>query len=264
MSASAPGAGFAAAEGRARYLQQVGLDRPQPSWWQAGPRSKPVVPRGLDFLATIEADQWVEVPAAMLGEGMEPFQEMIHFHGAPLDPMIGNADTVMERMADAEIGMPIPTRLVAFGNASAEPIELRGTGAMAGRYHLFVTLSPTQESPGEMTLHSEDGVTGTFTSKVSLAPLFELRPVDDGESVFVDTGQVALPGFPMELASSGGHWSLRWPTSAAVSGDEGQSLFYPGKVSIITEKLNPHATDGETFVVAACAKMQATVDEAQK
>jgi hypothetical protein len=245
-------------QSRLGYIQQVGLDSPSPSWWQTGPRSRPVASGGLDFLATVEADQLVEVPASILGEGMEPFREMVHFRGAPLDPAIGDADTVMERAADMEFGSPIPTRLVAFGNISTEPIELRGSGRLAGRYDLIVTLSPTQESPGEMTLLSDDGVTGTFGSKVSLAPLFELRPVEGGEPIFVDTGVVKLPGFPMELASSGGHWSLRPPFEQAVGDPESQSLFYPGKVSIITEKLDPEHQHEGRFIVAACLKRQAT------
>jgi hypothetical protein len=209
---------------------------------------------GLDFLATIEASQWIDGLAAFLGDGMDPFQSMVEFRGAPLSPEIGNADTVMERMGSVVIGQPVRTRLVAFGNVTVEPIELTGQGAMAGRYDIVVTLSPTAESVGEMTLFSEDGETGTFSSKVSLAPLFELRPIDGRPSVFVDTGQVALPGFPMELASSGGHWARRPQLETAVSAEHGESLYYPGKVSIITQRVT--IVEGMARVTAACVKEQ--------
>lgn len=245
---------YEATAGRRRYLGSMGLPVPKPAWWQAT-GSIDEVDGGLDFLCTIEADQWIDAPAAFLGEGMEDFRAMVHFDGAPLAREIGDADTVMERLGPVTIGEPVRTRLVAFGNVSTEPIEFVGKGQVAGRYDLYVTLSPTVDSFGEMTLFSEDGNSGTFASTVSLAPLFELRPVDGGESIFVDTGQMQLPGFPMELASSGGHWARAPHVRGAVANRHGQSLFYPGKVSIVTQKVS--VADGVSEVLAACEKRQA-------
>lgn len=250
---------FGATTGRQEYLRRAGLKVADVNWWQAPDAPGDVSERHLDFMETIEAEQLVEVPEDFLGSGIERFRQMVPFRAAPLDPDVGTADTIMERADDPEPGKPVATRLVAFGNVSTEPIELKG-GTLAGRYDLYVTLSPTQASPGEMTLSvAEPGaLSGTFSSVVSLAPLFELRPVDGGDSIFVDTGEVALPGFPMDLASSGGHWSRVPPVEEAVALAEGRSLFYPGTVSIITQKLAPERGPGADFTLAKCDKHQAT------
>lgn len=240
--------------GRLRYLEQAGIERTGPNWWQA-----PVPPEDagrLDYLTTLDAWQRVEVPKEMLGEGMEPYREAVDFLGAPLADAIGNADTVMERRGEFVLDDPVATRLVAFGNVSEKPIELKGEGELAGAYHLFVTLSPTEESPGEMTFFADSDLGGTFRSTISLAPLFELRPVTGGDSIYVDTAQVELPGFPMELASSGGHWAQK-PARPDAIGEVDASLFYPGKVSIITQKLMPGPA-GFVDVLAGCNKAQAS------
>jgi hypothetical protein len=247
-------AGFSATEGRQKYLDEVGLKRQGPDWWQAV--DPPGEPARLDYLATTDAWQRVEVPQTLLGEDMEPFRETVHFLGAPLAEAIGNADTVMERRGEFSLNTPVETRLVAFGNVSRKPIELRGDGSFAGQYRLFVTLSPTQESPGEMTFDADGDLGGTFHSRVSLARLFELRPLGGGNSVFVDTAQVELPGFPMELASSGGHWTRR-PDRADAVGEVDTSMFYPGEISIITQKVVPDR-EGDPETIAACLKQQAT------
>lgn len=244
---------FTVTKGRLRYLEQAEIRHEGPSWWQAP--SPPEEAGRLDYLTTIEAWQRVEVPIELLGEEMEPFREQIHFLGAPLAEAIGNADTVMERRGEFVLDEPVETRLVAFGNVSAKPIELEGKGALAGVYHLFVTLSPTAESPGEMTFFADSDQGGTFRSTVSLAPLFELRPIEGGESIYVDTAQIELPGFPMELASSGGLWAKQ-PDRRDAIGEVEASVFYPGTVSIITQKLVP-GPKGSTEVLAACDKQQA-------
>ena len=245
----------AATEGRLTYLRGASLPEPEPAWWQ-GPETDDVGARNLDFMATIDAHQWLDIPQELLGDDMEPFRQRVWFKGAPLADELGDADTVMERVGAVEVDTPTQTRLVAFGNVSAEPIELRGKAAMAGRYFLYVTLSPTKESPGETRLFAEGETGGTFASRISLAPLFELRPVDGGESLFVDTGQVPIPGFPMDMASSAGLWSKVPPRPGAVASERGQSVFYPGRVSIVTTKLSG-AADDDDVVQAGCEKKQA-------
>jgi hypothetical protein len=206
--------------------------------------------RGFDFLTTIRADQWIEAPPELLGEGMEGFREMVTFVGAPLHIPHGNADTVMERLHEVRFKEEVSTRLVAFANVSAAPIKLSGKGQLAGYYDLYVTLSPNAESPGKTVFHSTDGEHGTFESEVSLTPLFELRPLGGGPSIFVDTATMPVPGFPMRLGSTGGTWSRRPPTRHAVRSFGGNSLFYTKEV-LISAKRN----DGLTL--AACAKQQA-------
>ena len=220
------------------------------------------VPRGLDYLTTVRSDQYIEVPGTMLGPGMNDFSEWVVLVGIPLNPPVGNADTIMERTEDATFGKPVPTRLVAFANVSAAPIKLTGQGALAGYYDLYATLSPTKESPGE-TIYTTDhanGTEGAFESKASFWPLFELRPLGGGQSIFVDTGKVQIPGFPMALGSAGGRWSLEPPVKNAVRSFRGNSFFYKSEVIIEakrSDQVAPMAMVGGGATIAKCAKIQA-------
>jgi hypothetical protein len=140
---------------------------------------------GLDYLATIVAQQRIVIPGERLGGASEDFDEMVTFVGAPLSPPVGNADTIMERLEEVEFGRPIKTRLVAFANVSAAPIRMQIGDDEPVYFDLYVTLSPTEESPGETVYRSQDGQSGVFESEISLSPLFELRPLGrKGESIF--------------------------------------------------------------------------------
>jgi hypothetical protein len=219
------------------------------------------ISRGLDYLTTIRSDQYIELSAELLGDGMETFSETVTLVGIPLNPPVGNADTIMERLEDGEIGREIPTRLVAFANMSAAPIKLHGRGSMAGYYDLYVTLSPTQESPGRTIYYSEDGTGGTFESIATFWPLFELRPLGGGDSIFVDTGTMPVPGFPMSIGSAGGTWSLEPPTKEAVRGFRAKPFFYTGEVIITAKRAGQDSARipmlGGGDLIAKCAKIQA-------
>jgi len=228
--------------GRREFLRRSNFTALDYAWLQTQALAVPSFPpsdapirRGYDFLYTDIAYQRIRIPSELLGEGMEPFDEYVEFTGAPLSKNVGNSDTIMERLEDAQWEQKIKTRLAGFGNMSARPVELRGTGALAGRYDIYVTLSPSIESPGTAIYFTEDGgQSGWVTSEISLSPLFELRPVDGGESLFVDTGVIPIPGFPMDLVSDGGRWQRHPISPADVSWDmAGQSLYYPDPLLIL-------------------------------
>lgn len=233
-----------ATAGRIDYLKKTSL-HPEGMEWYQRPLMQPPdlgrgtgdIARGFDFLTTLVAFQRLQVPASMLGPGMEPFDELVEFRGAPLADNIGTADTIMERLEDATFGKEVVTQLVGFGNVSARPITLRGSGQMAGDYHLFVTLSPTAPSFGRATYHSDDGgLSGWVDSEVSLAPLFELRPVGGGTSVYVDTGVMPMPGFPMGLTSDSSRWTRASSKIGAPAWEgEGESLHFPDMVLIVAK-----------------------------
>jgi hypothetical protein len=219
------------------------------------------IPRGLDYLATIRSDQYLELPADLLGPGMKPFAAVVTFIGTPLNPPVGNADTIMERLADTEPEKEVATRLVAFANVSAAPILLEGDGSVAGWYDIYATLSPTVESPGKTIYHLTGVDGGTFDSEATFWPLLELRPLGGGQSIIIDTGWAPVPGFPMSIGSAGGSWSLRPPTPEAVRGFRSKPFFYHGQVVIsATRDKNklarvPMANPPEQ--IAKCAKIQA-------
>ncbi len=219
------------------------------------------IPKGQDFLHTVRSDQYVELSPDLLGPKMEMFSEFVTLIGIPLNPPVGNTDTIMERLEDAQPSRPVPTRIVAFANMSAAPVKLNGAGGLAGYYDLYVTLSPTRDSPGQTIYHFENDDSGTFESKAEFWPLFELRPLGGGRSIFIDTGQAKVPGFPMNIGSAGGHWSRRPPTPHAAIGFRAKPFFYEGEVVITAQRegqtaaLRPLTFTGP--VIAKCAKIQA-------
>jgi hypothetical protein len=218
--------------------------------------------KGQDFLHTVRSDQYVELSPDLLGPKMELFSEFVTLIGIPLNPAVGNADTIMERLEDAEPDRAVPTKIVAFANMSAAPVKLKGTGALAGYYDLYVTLSPKRDSPGETIYRFNGDGGGTFESKAEFWPLFELRPLGGGKSIFIDTGEAKVPGFPMNIGSAGGRWTTRPPTPHAAIGFRAKPFFYEGEVLITAQRegqtaaLRPlTAFTGAT--IAACAKIQA-------
>lgn len=219
------------------------------------------IPKGQDYLATIVSDQYIEISSELLGPKMDTFSRTVTLIGAPLNPRIGNADTIMERLGDGETGKEIATRLVAFANVSAAPLQLEGKGPLAGFYDLYVTLSPTKESPGTTVYYATSEQGGTFESRATFWPLFEFRPLGGGKSIFVDTGKVPVPGFPMNIGSAGGTWSIKPPFSNAVRSFRAKPFFYDGLITITakrdgqTSPVIPMRFAGET--IAACKKIQA-------
>ena len=116
-----------ATEGRVDYLQRTTLTPYGYEWLQRPILQEPDyqpdpnadIQRGFDFLATRVAFQAIRLPAELLGPGMEPFDEVVRFVGAPLAGSIGAADTVMERLEPATFGESVRTQLVGFGNVTA-------------------------------------------------------------------------------------------------------------------------------------------------
>lgn len=233
-----------ATAGRVAYAGKETLLEPAHDWYHGLGRfqetdfeSTAPIKRGYDFLTTTIAFQRVVIPSAILGYGMDTFDAVVEFTGAPLSNATGSADTIMERVHDADFGETVETKLVGFGNVSARPIRLTGTGTLAGEHDLYVTLSPTQESRGLARFHADEhGTSGWVDSKVELAPLFELRPRSGDPSLFVDTGVTPIPGFPMGLTSDSGPWTFVPPSPKALEYRSlGQTLYYPDGVVIVAE-----------------------------
>jgi len=261
---------YEATVGRMEFLRRSNFTAVGMAWLQTQALQAPEfvasedadIHRGFDFLYTKFAFQRIRIPADLLGPGMESFDEVVEFAGAPLSKNTGNADTIMERLEDAKYGDRIQTRLVGFGNVSARPIELRGSGPATGLYTLYVTLSPSMASPGSAIYFTRDGgQTGWANSEISLAPLFELRPLDGRESIFVDTGRTSLPGFPMDLVSDSGSWA-RYPGSEQDVSWElaGQSLYWPDDLYILARSRNP-VNDGAPEDYRTDAQIKADIHE---
>lgn len=226
-----------------------------------------IVPKGLDALMTIRSDQYIELSPDLIGPKMKLFTEKIAMIGFPLDPPFGNADTIMERLEDAEHGKTIKSRLVAFANVSAAPVLLEGDSAMAGYYDLYATLSPTKESPGEMTFYFDSDTGGHFDSIAEFWPKFELRPLGGGKSIFIDTGEDSVPGFPMNVGQSGGGWSFIPTTKTSTRGYRVKQMYYNDVVVITANREGQITAERKMELappqLAKCAKAQAEFTNAE-
>ncbi len=222
---------------------------------------KYTIPKGLDYLMTVRSDQYIELSPDLLGPKMELFSETIVMIGAPLNPPFGNVDTIMERLDDCAEGQEISSRIAAFSNMSAAPIKLEGDSALAGYYDLYATLSQTHESPGKMIFRFDDEGNGHFESTAEFWPMFELRPLGGGQSIFIDTGKDKVPGFPMNVGSSGGSWSTSPPYPNSIRPYRSKPLYYNDVIMITAlrdgQVSAERAMELAPPVLAACAKAQA-------
>ncbi len=210
---------------------------------------------------TVRSDQYIELSPDLLGPKMELFSETIVMIGAPLNPPFGNVDTIMERLDDCAEGQEISSRIAAFSNMSAAPIKLEGDSALAGYYDLYATLSQTHESPGKMIFRFDDEGNGHFESTAEFWPMFELRPLGGGQSIFIDTGKDKVPGFPMNVGSSGGSWSTSPPYPNSIRPYRSKPLYYNDVIMITAlrdgQVSAERAMELAPPVLAACAKAQA-------
>lgn len=222
-----------------------------------------VMPRGNDYLTTIRSDQYFELTPELLGPEYETFAETTPFVSAPLNPPLGNTDTIMERVEDCPLGGSTGTRLTAFSNVSAAPIRLQRKDGGFKYFDIYATLSPSHESVGKVTFLEYDEATeqATFESTADFWPLLELRPLGGGESIFVDTGAVPVPGFPMTVGASGGRWSPKPAAPNQVRGYRSNPVFYRDVVMITARSDNNHNAvlpmSNPPITIAKCAKAQA-------
>ncbi len=222
-----------------------------------------IMPRGCDYLTTVRSDQYFELTTELLGEDYEPFAETTPFISAPLNPPMGNTDTIMERVEDCPLGKSVGTQLTAFSNVSAAPVRIQRKDGGFKYFDIYATLSPIHDSRGKVTFLKFDERTGeaTFESTADFWPLLELRPLGGGESIWIDTGAVPVPGFPMTVGASGGRWSRQAAAPNEVRGYRSNPVFYRSIVMITaTSANNPNAVipmSNPPITIAKCAKAQA-------
>lgn len=140
------------------------------------------------------------IPAGFFAPDSEMFEGAAHFGGEPLVRFqgqdVGNADTVVERTADAAPGpdgapgQPAPVELRALSLVSITPIEVQ-TGSGPQLWDVRVGLSPSRPSTGTFTLTQTQADGGTFDSQLTVYPVFTFTRLSDGAERVLDVG--ALP-----------------------------------------------------------------------
>ena len=183
------------------------------------------VPAGADLFAT-DPDQTsfafqgdFAVPAGFFDPGSQPFQGDVRFFGVQLGTFagkgVGDADTVVKRLAAANIGPPfpstdtVPIELVGLSLQSTAPITVQVGGATQ-LWDVTAEPSPGARSFGTMTITKTGETGGTFDSRLTVLPLFHFTRRSDGVQRFLDLGGITLPPAALDaltLKASGVPWT---------------------------------------------------------
>lgn len=209
-----------------------------------------LIARGFDFFSTICGCLRITISSGQEGGIGKGVNEIVTFIGANMKPAMGDADIIIERLEDAEIGKYARFRMLTLAIVSAAPVRIPMENGSAAFFDLYLTLSLTQQSRGKVAYFSDDGQSGTFVAASTIIPLVELRPLGGGHSIFVDTGVTRLPSFPIELGISEGRWSRQPDTDYAVRYFDGGTVFY-------RDELRFQMLDPQTNVLLSCSKHQA-------
>ena len=164
------------------------------------------VPPGFDLFQT-DPEQNVfkftdkyAIPAGFFTPDSQPFEGFVNFGGEPLGTFmghkVGNADTVVERTAEAlpgENGSPgtaSPIELRQLSLVGIAPIEVV-TSQSTQLWDVHVTLSPVRPSTGSISLTQTEVNGGTLDSQATVYPRFTFTRLSDGAIRTLDVG--ALP-----------------------------------------------------------------------
>ena len=140
------------------------------------------------------------IPAGFFAPDSQTFEGAANFGGDPLVKFqgqdVGNADTIVERTADAAPGPSgapgdaAPIELRALSLVSIAPIEVRTTTAVQ-LWDVRATLSPSRPSTGSVRLTQTEANGGTLDSQITVYPVFTFTRLSDGAQRTLDVG--ALP-----------------------------------------------------------------------
>jgi hypothetical protein len=140
------------------------------------------------------------IPAGFFTPDSQPFEGFVNFGGDPLVTFmgndVGNADTVVERTAEAlpgengTAGDAAPIELRQLSLVGIAPIEVV-TSQSTQLWDVRATLSPVRPSTGSIRLMQTDVNGGTLDSQIKVYPSFTFTRLSDGATKVLDVG--ALP-----------------------------------------------------------------------
>lgn len=131
------------------------------------------VPAGVDFLEFVSASEGVNpgpLPAEFFNPGSDPFLGPIGpLRGISLAPASGTADTIIQRLAPANLPGPfpslaqVPIEIVALNLQSVNPITVTYDGGGSPElWDVRLELGPGPQTPGQMTITKTNSMGGTF------------------------------------------------------------------------------------------------------
>jgi len=216
------------------------------------------IPAGFDLFETDPASTIfrfngpTEIPAGFFGPGSEAFRGTVNFAGQRIEMFdgmpTGDADTVVRRQSPIQLfsdqpSDPIPIQIVELSLVSVEPIKVPINGADSF-FDVFVELSPSRSSPGQMTAMGDPKTGGTFESQLQVFPLFTFVPLDGGEPRVLDVGAVdPTPELAeaLTLRQEGGVWAPGCaPPALLIPGLN--DVFCPGLTPALEKKLTLEAS----------------------
>ncbi len=162
------------------------------------------VPAGIDYWLTYSAEfdfgapPFGPLPADYFGPGSDPFDGIIAMKGKPVNPSTNLADTVIERMEDAETfdpPAPIDIELVELNLVSTEPVRVTFSGGMTESF-FDVTLTPDPYFPsmGQMTLSKTSQNEGIFDFTIGANLAFNFVSTIPGTDLLYYIGPVTVDG----------------------------------------------------------------------
>src|SRR3954468_19231031 len=121
------------------------------------------------------------IPAGFFTPDSQPFEGFVNFGGDPINAFmgnsVGNADTVVERTAEAapgengSAGEPAPVEVRVLSLVGVAPIEVV-TDQSTQLWDVRATLSPVRPSTGSISLTQTEANGGTLDSRVTVYPKF--------------------------------------------------------------------------------------------
>jgi hypothetical protein len=140
-----------------------------------------VIPAGQDPLETDAPARYDPgtVPADFFDPGSDPFTGTINFQGAPIGGPLGTTDTIIQRMAPANVPAPypsvdtVPIELVSLSLVSIAPITVTYFGGFSPElWDVQLVKSNVAPSTGSMTITKQHPNGGVFTTSLTIQPRF--------------------------------------------------------------------------------------------
>jgi hypothetical protein len=179
------------------------------------PSAASAVPAGFDLFETSPQDTTIDfnmapIPPGFFGPMSDPFMGIVHLGGQHLGQFMGkdsgDADTVVQRLANANLGPgfpdsdTIPIEIVMLSLVSVEPITVTYNGGQNPEFwDITVGLLPSPAGQMQITQTSSQG--GTFnTLQLPVVPRVSFTRIPDGQE------QPLPPGPPIVFQSFNSPW----------------------------------------------------------
>lgn len=146
------------------------------------------------------------LPANFFGAGSNPWPGGASFYigliGVPLagSGMVGNVDTIVERLAPANLGAcgtqdTVPIQIKALSLASFKPVNVNFGGNNNSKYDVVACLDNVAQPLGSMTIRREHANGGTFDSTLPVIAHLTFTKVSGASGVASATLSAALITF---------------------------------------------------------------------